>query len=449
MVFRSFNTNCVLRIILLVLNAVVFAFLTVKTSLYATMAVAAICLVIQSWMLLRFVDRSNRDWSRFLSAVRYSDFTSGFSDTGESGSHNELRSAFQSVLDSFRKVRASREEHLRYLQRVMIHIDVGIIVYDNTGAVDVSNKAFQRMFNVSEIEHVDDLHVISEEIASHVKTVQSGNRQLVKIERGGKLLQIAVHATQFKLSGRMLKLVSLQDITNELAEQEMESWQQLVRVLTHEIINSVTPIASLASSVGTLIGSRGDRRDLQLSATDAQDLNEAAVTIEKRSKGLIGFVQSYRQLTRLPRPDFRLVKVEDMFRRITTLMSHQIESEQIEVSSSVNPESLGIVVDISLMEQVLINLMVNAIQALNGRSNARISLAARMKSGGGVLITVADNGRGIENESLESIFVPFYTTKPDGTGIGLSLARQIMRMHGGEITVNSNVGSGASFSLAL
>jgi signal transduction histidine kinase len=243
--------------------------------------------------------------------------------------------------------------------------------------------------------------------------------------------------------------VSLQNIRGELEETEIEAWRKLIRVLTHEIMNSITPISSLASTVNDLVrrppsateGTGSSEPETRI------DVIQALETIQKRSEGLLHFVDAYRNLTLIPRPKFRLIRLDELLGRVRRLMDASIREHGIGFEIRVEPETLEIAADPELLEQVLINLLVNARQAVEGRPGARIAVTARLDARGRVLIQVTDNGPGIAPENLEQIFVPFFSTKENGSGIGLSLSRQIMRLHDGTISVHSKPGEDTVFTL--
>jgi two-component system nitrogen regulation sensor histidine kinase NtrY len=359
-----------------------------------------------------------------------------------SATPTSLREAFESVLREFRKTRSDRQEQYRYLQTVVQHVGIGLLAFDTNGKIDLINNAAKRLLGISVARNISDLGRVSPELVTKLQSLTAGQRELHRIAFAGETLQLVLSATEFKLGQRSIKLVSFQNISGELAEREMEAWQQLVRVLTHEIMNSITPIASLAATSRQMVEANG------LSGDAARnDLQSAISTIEKRSQGLLHFVDAYRTLTRVPKPTYRIVRVADLLERIIQLTASRPEAGQIAVTSVCNPPTLELTADPDLVEQVLINLTTNALQALSDRADGRIELNSRLNERGRVLVEVKDNGPGISPEAIESVFVPFYTTRKDGTGIGLSLSRQIMRLHKGDITVASRPGEGATFTL--
>jgi nitrogen fixation/metabolism regulation signal transduction histidine kinase len=445
--FKNFRLVCGFRVGALLATIALFFYVLAYTDLTAALILLALAVVFQTWTLVRFVDSSNRDVSRFLQSVKYSDFSLTYADVARGGTHDELRNTFNDVLTEFRRTRAEKQESLNYLHTVVQHSGVGLLAFSPDGTVDLSNTAVKRILGVTRLRNIKDLEKTSPRFVEALISLEPGRRRLQKIERDGESMQLSISAAGFKIGEKSIKLVSVQNITSELVEKESDAWQQLVRVLTHEIMNSVTPIASLASTAREMLDSSGVTREDDLDRETMDDLLSAVQTIEIRSEGLLRFVDAYRSLTRIPRPEFQIVSASDLLRRIRQLVVSRSDASDIEVTVSVNPVSLELTADPDLVEQVLINLTTNAVQALLGRTGGAIELGARMNDRGQVAIDVADNGPGIREETLENLFVPFFTTKPEGTGIGLSLSRRIMRLHNGELTVASVPDEKTTFTL--
>jgi two-component system nitrogen regulation sensor histidine kinase NtrY len=277
-------------------------------------------------------------------------------------------------------------------------------------------------------------------------------RALVKVQADGDTLNLALYSREFKLRDQKLTLVSIQNIQSELEEKEIESWQKLIRVLTHEIMNSITPIASLASTIDDLI-EESARPDRLAEAEEAarrealSDIHHAARTIQKRSQGLLQFVDAYRNLTLIPQPRPETFPIAELFERVEKLMIPQFGEKVRGFRASVEPEDLKLYADPALIEQVLINLLLNAAQAISGRDDASISLSAYQDGQARILIEVRDNGPGIAAENIDKIFIPFFSTKEGGAGIGLSFSRQVMHLHRGSISVHSRPGEETVFTL--
>jgi signal transduction histidine kinase len=292
------------------------------------------------------------------------------------------------------------------------------------------NTAAKRLLHVPRLGNIGDLDRVSPALANTMRGLGPRDRHLVRFEEGGEMAQLSLHASVFRMRDNEHTLVSLFDIGSDLDDKEMEAWQNLIRVLTHEIMNSITPIASLASTAADMLGDD----DLDTETTD--DIRTAVSTIQRRSEGLLHFVEAYRNLTRLPAPSFKITSVTDLFARVEQLLQPQFTASVVELHTRVEPPTLELTADPEQVEQVLINLLRNAREAAAGRADARVELTAYL-SRGKVVVEVFDNGPGIVEEALDQVFIPFFTTKQEGSGIGLSLCRQIMRLHSGSIAVRS------------
>ena len=448
--FKSFRLVCVVRILLLATTILLLVYLVSQTSLLATSLIVGAAIVAQVLSLVHYVEKTNRDLTRFLASVRYSDFSQAFTSSQRGSSFADLNAAFASVISEFQKARSEKETQYRYLQTLVQHIGLGILSFDQTGRVDLINNAAKRLLRVTHLRNIKTLESVSARLVETLAGSKPGEKALVKIDRGDLSLTLAIYPTQFRVPDRTITLVSMQDIENELAEQEMAAWQKLIRVLTHEIMNSVTPIASLASTVGDLVKQleQSEVEDSDRIGAEARsDIREAATTIKKRSKGLLHFIDAYRDLTKIPKPNFEIFRASELLQRAAGLFKNQLDESGIGLSIKVEPTSLELTADPQLIEQVLINLILNAVEALEGRSDGQIEVGSRLDEQGRVLISVTDNGPGIQDEVKEKIFTPFFTTKRGGSGIGLSLSRQIMRLHKGSIAFRSTPGETTTFTL--
>ncbi len=455
MVYKNFRINCLARVALLGATIYLFFYLLFQTHWYATLFIIGCIAFYQIYALIHYVDKTNRDLTRFLQSIKQSDFSQTFTGGGLGSSFDALNAAFAEVTDEFRRTRAEKEEHYRYLQTVVQHVGIGLISFQQNGEVQLINTAAKRLLKVGAtgrsplLKNIRSLESFSKPLVDTLLRLRPGEKALVRVEDHNESVQLAVYATEFKLRNQKLTLVSIQNIQSELEEKEMEAWQNLIRVLTHEIMNSVTPIASLTATVNDLLTPPSGNQEpvKETSAETMDDVRGALQTIQKRSEGLLHFVEAYRKLTRIPKPQFQIFPVTELFARVGQLMRAQIADKAIRFCSNVDPESLELTADPELIEQVLINLLLNAIQAVEDQVDARIELAARMDERGRIIIQVADNGPGIIEEALEKVFIPFFTTKPGGSGIGLSLSRQIMRLHRGTISVHSQPNVETIFTL--
>jgi len=450
MVYKRFRFKLVVRVILFALTVFLF-FLFLDRTAYITSALLIILIVLQVLSLIYFVDKTNRDLASFLESIRFSEFTRSFQTKGLGSSFNELNKAFNDVINDFQKVRSEKEEHFHYLQSIVQSIDVSIIAYQHDGKIEMINKSAKKLFQLSSAKNINALGSLSDELVQTLLNIKPGENKLVKVQDEDDLLQLAINSTEFKIKNKVIILATIKNIQNVLEEQETEAWQKLIRVLTHEIMNSITPIASLSSTLETILKDFSKKCEGN-DAMDSETVNEiqqALQTINKRSNGLLHFVNTYRNLTRIPKPNFKIARVSELFSNISHLMEKDLADQKIVLTTSLKPASLEISMDEQLIEQVLINLLKNSVHALEGRENPKIELRAYLNKRGRPTIQVYDNGSGILKDVIDKIFIPFFTTKPSGSGIGLSLSRQILKLHGGTITAQSTPEVETTFTMTF
>ena len=446
MAYKNFRIHCIIRVLLLGASIYLFFYLLLQTTLYATIVIVGSIIVYQIYSLIHYVEKTNRDLTRFLEAIKHTDFSQTFTSTGLGSSFEPLKKAFNEVIEQFRRARSEKEEHFRYLQTVVQHVGIGLLAFGHDGEVILINTAAKRLLRVTHLKNITALETLSKPLVAALLQFETGGKALIKVEEKNDLLQLAIYATEFKLREQIFTLVSLQNIQSELEEKEMEAWQNLVRVLTHEIMNSVTPISSLAGTVEEELKPHIDQENGQtLNRDQLNDIHLSLQTISKRSEGLIQFVKEFRSLTNIPKPRPSMIPVKSLLDELTLLHRKEVTEKNINLSISVYPEDLTLMADKNMIEQVIINLLKNAIQAFEDTENKTIELKASLNDKSRPQISIKDNGTGIEPEALEKIFIPFFTTKKSGSGIGLSLSRQIMRQHQGTLTVKSTVGKGTEF----
>lgn len=460
MVLKRFSVVVFIRTVILCLSVFLLIYLLTDTSFVATPFIVTLLVIGQIYLLVQYVQKTNREIARFFDSIRYSDFSQSFRPTVKGSSFEELNNALAQVIEQFRKTRGEKEEQYRYLQIVVQHVGIGLMAFADDGKVELINTAAKKLLRVNNVQNITELGATSTPLVDALEGIKAGENLLVKYVSDNELFQLSIYATEFKMQGNQYKLVSLANIQNELEEREMQAWQNLIRVLTHEIMNSVTPIISLSSTASSLLGgimANGGRDHSEASVSDTVvegraadslvDVKGALDTISKRSQGLLHFVDDYRNLTRIPTPNFQTVRVTELFERIQKLFSDRFQKWGIKCSVFVSPHELELTADPDLIEQVVINLIMNSIGAVSGAANPEIRLTARTDNRGGILIQVTDNGHGIPEELQEKIFIPFFTTRKEGSGIGLSLSRQIMRAHKGSITVSSIPDKETTFTL--
>lgn len=437
--------------LLLALSFFILFYLIDKTRYNVTAVILVIVIITQIIFLIRYVERTNTKLSQFLQSIRHSDFSSTFTDQGLGSNFEDLNRAFTEVIEEFKKHRAEKEEHFQYLQTLVQHVSIGIIAYKRNGKIDIFNNAVKRLLKIRHIRNISELDKVKDDLPETLLGMRSGSRTLVRLFINDEMLQVSIYATEFRMRGEDYILVSLQDISSELDEKEIESWQKLIRVLTHEITNSITPISSLAATVREMLLDE-EGGEVVLKALDSEDLEgvQGAIdTIQNRSRGLLNFVEVYRNLTRIPKPNFRYFKVTEIFERSENLLKPKMKEMGVVCTNKVFPPDLMVTADPDLIDQVIINLMLNAMDAVKENPEPEISILATLNSSNRIVIDIRDNGSGIKPDILDKIFMPFFTSKKHGSGIGLSLSRQIMHLHKGSISVKSKPGEGTVFTLTF
>lgn len=443
-----FNLRVVIHAVLIAVTAAVFMWTLNKDYLVFTRISLAALWIAQIILLIAYVNRTNKDLLIFLQSFEYKDDTLTF-NRKKKLPFKGLYSEFNRIVDDFRQVKIDREVEHQYFQNSIKHVNTGLIAFDASGKVELYNDAAKRLLNIEYLPEIHLLEKLQPNLPEALIALKPGGQKLVKTVHDNEVFSLSFRAAEFKLQDRFVKLISLQNIKSELEAQELASWQKLIRVLTHEIINSVSPIAILSSTLIKMFEMDGKAKTIdQIDNTQLENTLSAVQAINKRSQGLSRFVESYKSLTKLPEPEPEEVSLVEMINRLKTLMKRESTEKEVKLITAVKPVNLKVLADEKLLEQVLINILKNAYEALEQVEVPQIEISAERR-GDGVLIEVTDNGSGMSKEVLENIFVPFYTTKKEGTGIGLSLSRQIIRKHNGTLEVYSTPGAGTSFRIKL
>lgn len=443
-----YRQRFLLQLALLLATCFALIWLVYSSAWYAVIVLVLVALVAQVLLMVRYLDQSNRAIARFLVTVKYDDVSQGFYREKAPASFRELGQAMEDVVSGLQQAKTEKEEQATYMRVLVQHIPVAVVAVRDDGSISLFNNAARRLFSLSDIRELDQLQSFDAGLAAAIEALEPGGERLVRVVQDNGLLQLNISATSLKLRGRAEKIVSIQDIQGQLENQEMEAWQNLIRVLTHEIMNSVTPITSLAQTASeTVAGLMTDLPDESPVREDLQDTFDALDTVGRRGAGLMRFVESYRSLTRLPTANIRIFRLSDFLQRIETLMEESFDQQSVRFQTKVQPESLELSGDPELLEQAVINLLKNAQDAVSDTQNPQVDLTAQLGTKGHIIIAVKDNGSGMDEEILNNIFVPFFTTKQHGTGVGLSLVRQIVRLHRGQVGISSETGVGTEIRL--
>ena len=445
--YKQFKFNLLLRIAAISVSSFLLADF-IQDSLFQLSVLLIFALIVfQVISMLKFLD-INRDL--IMQFIDQKPDTSGINGTDWTGDEDqELLQRYNKLQQKLSDLRNEKDAQSQYLKTIVQHLGIGLITFNRTGDVQIINTTAKNLLKVKHLKNISGLTRFSEPLVKSFENLKTGGQDLIKIEHEGYTYQLSIYAIELTLKGEPFKLITLQNIQSELEEQEMEAWQNLIRVLTHEIMNSVTPISSLAATVdGDLTNNIEENKDrYEIEKDDLDDIHRAIQTIQRRSEGLIRFVSDFRNLTRIPIPQLKEVQVKEIFQRVTTLLKHDFDLNNISLVTSIKPADLMLKVDPELIEQVMINIVKNAVQALEEEPQKNIKMTARRDDQNTVTIKIKDNGAGIDEEALSKIFIPFFTTKKNGSGIGLSLSKQIMRQHKGAIKVVSHIDEGTEFSL--
>lgn len=453
MVYKKFRIVVFFRVLLLAATLFSLFWLIFYKEYQVLPILIGVFALIQIFGLINYVEKTNRDLSNFLEAIRYSDFSRSFQVEGIGKSFDRLKESFNRVMEDFQKIRNEKEEHYYYLKNIIEHIGISIIAYQKDGTVEMVNKTAKNLFQIKRLRNIKELNSWNEELVKTLNKIGNDKNTLIKVQDHDDILQLSIYSKVFVLSEREITLVSIKNIQAELEEQEMEAWQKLIRVLTHEIMNSIAPISSLTSTVNLMVKdiatTINEKNYDNIDIDSIYDIKQALQTIHKRSNGLIHFVETYRNLTKIPKPNFNIFPIEHIFKNIHLLMAEELKKHNISCQINILDKNMELTADEQLVEQVVINLLRNSMNAIEGKENGQIELKAYINKRDKKIIQVIDNGSGILKEVIDKIFIPFFTTKKTGSGIGLSLSKQILRLHGGTISVQSEPDKETCFTLTF
>lgn len=444
MASRNFYLNIVFRVLLLAAVALVIGWIFFDRQVYFIGGFFVLIYVIQIAELINYLNRTNRKIAFFFDAIRNDDSTLNFPERTGSKSLSELNASLNKVNELIKKIKFELQEQEQYFKTIIEHISIGIITYNENGNIFLSNASARNLLLNEHLNHIDQIKRIDKKLFSTLKELQPGDNRLVSFTGNEGSVQLSLRSTHFKTATDNLQLVTIQDIRSEMDTKELESWIKLIRVLTHEIMNTIAPITSLSQTIlGYFKNLEGNLPSEKIIGNTIKGLE----VINERGVGLISFVESYRKLTRIPQPDKKPVDVAHLFETIITLIKYEPLNENVKITHELDSAGLEVSADKKQISQVLINLVKNSMEALKDNDEGIISIKGEYGENGRVQITVTDNGPGIPGEIMDKIFVPFFTTKESGSGIGLSLSRQIMLLHGGRLKVISKPNVQTVFTL--
>jgi len=449
MIFKQYEWRLLLRIFFLFVTLTATALILVKdSSWYLYLAITVPLVVYEVIDLIRFQKKAQDEVSQFVESIHYRDFSRHFDVRKAPSELKPLRKGFNDINSTFKLISRERETQYHYLQKILELVDTGILSYElETGETGWINEAFKNLIGVPYLKTINSLEKRDAALYKEVIALKPGDSKILTITRNQQLIKILVTASILRSDDKPYKLIAFQNVSEAMDETESKAWQKLLNVMTHEIMNSVAPISSLADT----LKNRLKEPAIVNSPVSSQleDLELGIDTIKRRSEGLLKFTESYRSLNKITKLDLTKILVRNLFENLNSLMRPTLEKKNIELEIILRDPTLAIEADINLIEQVLINLVVNAIEAVKDKENPRIILSAELQSNNKTLVKVADNGLGMPPELLEKIFIPFFSTRKTGSGIGLSLCKQIMLLHKGNIQVQSSEGMGSAFVMVF
>jgi len=447
--FNRFGALLAVRLIFILAAMAVVGFLITTPGYHAATLLGMVIVIGLTFEVFGFLSKTNQELSRFLDAARYADFGQRFQFSNLGAGFAELGETFTHILDRFREDRKQQESELRHLKALLEHVPVPLISIHANGQVTLWNNSARRLFGIARVTRLSDLEQFGADFLKQVRSIQPGETQLVTFQMDNMEQHLTISASEITTANDTERLISLQNIQSELDGMQLSAWQDLVRVLTHEIMNSITPVASLAKTAADLLDDVSDKVMEMEIIGELKDVKDAVNTVARRSDGLMNFVSSYRQLTRLPEPEKTRFKLSDLFADVTRITTSDWLGKGLALITNIDPSELDVFADRQMVEQVLINLLQNCEHALEDTERGQVSLSARLNQRGHVTLEVSDNGPGIPDDIASEIFVPFYTTRREGSGVGLALSRQVMIAHRGTISFTNNEQGGARFTLVF
>lgn len=436
MVFRKFRLNIIVRATIILLLFTSLYFSTQQKEWYLTSIVLGLIVILCFIELVFYVEKSNRMLADFLNNIKNKDFTGISSKKVQGYSYTELNNVFNTIYNEFKNIKIEKEIHYEYIQLLLAHIDVGILCIDQNGKISFQNKAFTDCFSI-QVRHLDDFAKIDINLLSKLKELNPTDKFVYRYKKDEEIIQLSIGLSIFRIKDQLFKMYSFKNIKEELENKELESWQMLIRVISHEIMNSTTPILSLTTAIKEILFDEFNNRISlnDITKDDSEEIYEGIAAIERKSKGMIDFVSAYKNLTRIPKPNIESFKAIEFLEQIQTLFKKKLSDQNIDLTLNIDSD-LEITADKSQLEQVIINLLNNAIDAVENQAQPKIEIIATKNEK--TLFCISNNGESITEDELEKIFIPFYTTKNTGSGVGLSICKQIIRMHNGKISAISN-----------
>jgi two-component system, NtrC family, nitrogen regulation sensor histidine kinase NtrY len=446
MFYKRFNFRVIFRLMLIMINFIVIAMIFGDKRLFFNQIILSVLLLIQTGDLLRFINQTNRELTRLFLAIRHSDFSVTFKQSKLGDSFKELQESMGDIIEMYKQVKIEKEAQFHFLQLLVNQLNVGIIALIEED-ITLMNPTAEKMMNIQGVRSWQILKQLQPAFTSRIDTLEENSKQLVEFTTAEGKKFMSVHVSLLRILDKNHKLITFQDINSEIEQKEIEAWHKLIRILTHEIMNSVTPISSLTETLEAILHDKsGNTKPVNhLTDDNLDDIRFSLQTIRKRSDGLLHFIDNYRKLTKVPRPHKETINLKAFFKDIQSLMTPTLREKNIDLQSDI-PGDPVVYADPVLLEQTVLNLITNSIHAVSETAKKSIGISVYLEDQY-LIIKISDTGKGIPSKELSEIFIPFFSTKKDGSGIGLSLSKQIMSLHGGSIQVKSEEGVGTEMFL--
>ncbi|GAA6152576.1 sensor histidine kinase [Pseudoteredinibacter isoporae] len=455
MIFKRFSHSLYFQLLIVFSCLFGLVYFILIPGYYAVSALMALLSLAACWSVQSLVTKHNRQYTRLLQAANHLDFDNRLPLAPPDCEFPELKQQLETVLASWQEQLHSQALELKHCQALVEHMPIPLISIQGDDAIHFHNQSARRFFELGDFCKPEDLRVFGEDFYYSLSQLRPGQQQLLNFFDGAQTRQLSAQASIYKSSKGQEILISLMDIEADLDRNQLQAWREMAAVLSHELLNSITPVASLAETSQQLLEdcrSAFPKHEQSLEALD--DAYEASQVLARRSRGLMDFVSNYRLLQNTSEITPCIFTLSDLFRELNTLLLADDTFTGVRLSFEAKPASLQLNADRELLEQMLINLLRNSAQAQSGFDSMsdeapKIHLTAYLDRRNRCHIEVQDNGPGIKDEHKKRIFLPFYTSKSDGSGIGLAMARQTMVAHGGKISVHDAPMGGALFRLSF
>lgn len=449
MFYKRFTFRLIVRLLFINVLALLLFYLVRNTELWFTISGISLILIAAILSLYYYINQIRGDFNRFILAVKTRDHTLNFKNKETKGSFPELYESFDDILKTHKDIKMEQESLFHLLQTILEQVPSGVIVTrEDVNDARATTIAFfnPKAAELLQVPAYGYWHRFANHVpifAAAIQEIRTGGKRFIELKIGDKDTQLSTEVIPIILHGINYVIISFQNIRDEIEQKETEAWNRLIGVISHEILNSITPISSLSDTVNSMIADKS-----QLNQEELDDLKPAIKTIKRRSEGLLDFVKDYRLIAELPTPVLENHTIGDILGQMKVLMVPFAAGRNVTLNIGQTSSKISLKLDLKLIEQALINLVTNSIYALEETEIPIIEISYRLEMNK-LYLDVSDNGRGIPEEELDRIFVPFYTTRKNGSGIGLTITRNIMKMHLGNLEVLSDPGTKTTFSMVF